>query len=110
MTYARFADFTSYQVFILGFFTKHVTAIVAEIALAQLLIALLIAYRGRAVYWGLAGAIADLVALAPLGSASAFPATLIAACGAVLLLRQRYPSNLPAELAGLFGYHRHATV
>jgi hypothetical protein len=108
--YARFAYSTWYQQFILGFFVRHTTAIVAAIAIGQLAVALLIASRGNVVYWGLAGAIADLVAIAPLGSAAAFPATLIVACGVVLLLRQNYPLNLPEELAGVCGYHRQATA
>jgi len=108
--YARFAYSTWYQQFILGFFARHTSAIVAAIAIGQLAVAVLMALRGKLVHWGLAGAIADLVAIAPLGSAAAFPATLIGSCGAVLLLRQNYPLNLPEELAGVCGYHRQATA
>ena len=107
---ARFAYSTWYQQLILGFFMRHTTAIVATIAIAQLAVAVLIAWRGKLVYWGLMGAIVDLVAIAPLGSAGAFPATLIVACGALVLLWESYPLSLPEELAGAFGHHRHATA
>jgi hypothetical protein len=108
--YARLAYSTWYQQFILGFFARHTTAVVAAIAIGQLAVAVIIALRGKVVYWGLGGAIADLIAIAPLGSAAAFPATLIVACGAVLLLRQNYAWNLPEELAGVFRHHRPATA
>jgi hypothetical protein len=103
--WARFAYSTWYQQFILGFFGRHTIAIVAAIAIGQLSLAVLMALRGRVVYWGLTGAIADLVAIAPLGSTATFPATLIAACGAVLLLRESYPLSLPEQLTEVFGYH-----
>jgi len=106
LTYARFAHTTGYQEFILGFFKQHTTAIVAGIAIGQLLIAILVSLRARAVYVGLVGAIIFLVAIAPLGTAAAFPATLIAAIGAVLLLRHTYASGLQRELSGALGLQR----
>jgi hypothetical protein len=57
-------------------------------------------------YLGLAGAIISLVAIAPLGSGSAFPSTLIAACGAIVLLRYNYDSTLVSELRRIVN-HRH---
>jgi len=47
---------------------------------------------------GLIGAIAFLTAIAPLGIGSAFPATLVMAAAAVLLLRTRYHETLWAKL------------
>jgi len=96
--YARFAYSTWYQQFIAGFFAQHTTAVVASIAMGQLAVAALMSWRGPAVYWGLAGAIVSLTAIAPLGSASAFPSTVIAAWAAVLLLRHKYSSTLFSEL------------
>jgi hypothetical protein len=101
---------TWYQQCILGFFACHAVAIVAAIAIGQLAVAILMALRGKLVYWGLWGVIVDLVAIAPLGNAAAFPATWILAYGAVLLLRQNYPLNLPEEFAGVCGYHGQATA
>jgi hypothetical protein len=92
---------TWYQEFITGFFAQHTTAIVATIAVGQLAAAVLMSLRGQVVYLGLLGATFSLVAIAPLGSGAAFPATVIAAWGAILLLRYRYDSTLPEELGHL---------
>ena len=109
LEYARLAAFSWYQTFILGFFMEHTTAIVATIAVGQLVVAVLMSLRGRAVYWGLAGAITSLIAIAPLGSGAAFPSTVIAAWGAVLLLRHRYNITLFGELCDPFGHHHPLT-
>ncbi len=103
LEYARLASFTSYQQFIAGFFAQHTTAIIASIAAGQLAAAVLMSLRGSAVYLGLMGAIVSLTAIAPLGSGAAFPATIIAACAAILLLRHTYSSTLLSELTG---YHQ----
>ena len=104
--YARLASFTWYQTFIRGFFAEHTTAVVASIALGQLTAAVLLSMRGLAVYLGLAGAIISLVAIAPLGSGSAFPSTLIAACGAILLLQYNYDITLLGELRNALKHHQ----
>jgi hypothetical protein len=106
LVYARLASMTWYQKFILGFFSEHTTAVVAIIALSQLAAAVLMSMRGTGVYLGLAGAIISLVAIAPLGSGSAFPSTLIAACGAILLLQYDYESTLPDELRNALNHHQ----
>jgi hypothetical protein len=98
LAYAQLAYFARYQQFILGFFARHTTAVVATIAVGQLAVAVLIALRGWAVYLGLAGAIVSLVAIAPLGSGAAFPSTIIAACGAILLLGQIHDATLLGAL------------
>jgi len=87
-----------YRDFILGFFAAHITAIVATIAAGQLAIALLIAGSGRAVEFGLAGAIFFLIAIAPLGVGAGFPTTLIMAWAAGVLLTSAYPMSLPSDL------------
>jgi len=102
LAYAQFAV-EPYRSFIRGFFAGHLTAIVGAIAAGQLLIGLLVARRGRAVRLGLAGAIVFLVAIAPLGVGSAFPATLIMASGAVLLFHAHFPRTLPAAVWARLG-------
>jgi hypothetical protein len=57
--YSRSAYSTWYQQFILGFFARHTTAIVAAIAIGQLAVAILMALRVKLVYWGLWGVTVD---------------------------------------------------
>jgi len=97
LAYAQFAV-EPYRSFIQGLFAGHVTTIVGTIATGQLLIGLLVALRGLAVRLGLVGAIVFLVAIAPLGVGSAFPATLLMAVGAFLLFRANFPRTLPTEV------------
>src|SRR5690242_9334746 len=94
LNYAPLASSAYYRDFILGYFASHVTPIVGAIALGQLSIALLIAARGRAVQLGLVGAIVFLLAIVPLGVGSGFPATVIMAAGAAVLMRARFPNPL----------------
>lgn len=93
LDYALVAWSDAYRSFILGPFSHHVRAVVIPIAAAQLAIALLVS-PGAAVRLGLAGAIVFLVAIAPLGRGSAFPATPIMAVAAALLLRMRHGRSL----------------
>jgi hypothetical protein len=109
LAYARLASVNWYQKFILGFFSEHTTAVVSMIALGQLAAAVLMSMRGTAVYLGLAGAIISLVAIAPLGSGSAFPSTLIAARGAIVLLHYNYDSTLLSELRRTVNHHHRVT-
>jgi hypothetical protein len=90
-----------YQEFIMGFFAQHTAAIVATIGVGQLTAAVLMSLRGSAVCLGLVGAIICLIAVAPLGSGTAFPSTLITACAGILLLRYTYDSTLLGELIGV---------
>ena len=102
--YLGFAHFTYsewYHSFITGIFSHHITLIITAIAIGQIAIAILIALRGRAVILGLAGAVIFLVAIAPLGTGSAFPSTILMAIAAILLLRYDYPRNL-AEYVFMF--------
>jgi hypothetical protein len=98
LDYARSAV-EPYRSFILGWFARHITAMVAAIALGQLTIGVLFILRGRAVTVAVVGAVLFLLAIVPLGQYSGFPATLIMAAGALLLLRARHARTLPGELA-----------
>jgi hypothetical protein len=99
LDYARWA-IGPYRDFILGPFARHITPLVAAIALAQLAVAILLALRGRATQLGLLGAILFLLAIAPLGRGSAFPFSLTASLAASLLLRP-FPTSLPTDAASL---------
>ncbi|HET6150813.1 MAG TPA: hypothetical protein VFH68_24965 [Polyangia bacterium] len=98
LDYARWAV-APYREFILGAFSRHITLFVATIALGQLTVAVLVALRGRAVFFGLAGAIAFLLAIAPLGRGAAFPFSLTTSIAAALLWRRRYDRTLIGEVA-----------
>jgi hypothetical protein len=94
LEYAPLAALDVYRWFILGPFARHITLIVGAIAISQLAIALLVALWGTAVRLGLIGAMVFLVAIAPLGIGSGFPATLIMALAAALLLPVRFNDSL----------------
>ncbi|HKJ34762.1 MAG TPA: hypothetical protein VKA34_23255, partial [Balneolales bacterium] len=94
LNYAPLAYSEQYKDFILGFFSEHITAIVGTIAIGQLLIGVSIGLRGLAVTLGLTGSIIFLVAIAPLGTGAGFPATLIMAYAAYLLIRENYELTL----------------
>lgn len=89
--YLAFADLTPlplYARFVRGPFARQPGLLVGAIAAGQLLVALLTALPGQARRLGLCGAVVFLVAIAPLGTGSAFPSTLIMAAGAGVLLRR----------------------
>jgi hypothetical protein len=75
--------------------------VVGAIAVGQLAVAILVALRGRAAQLGLVGAIAFLLAIAPLGRGSAFPFSLVASLAAALLLRPPFHTTLVSDLRGL---------
>jgi hypothetical protein len=97
LEYAPLAMSGLYRDFIQGFFSRHITLLVSTIAVGQAAIAVLVALPGRAPRLGLCGAVFFLVAITPLGQGAGFPATLIMAAAAGILLRGRYPRSLPAE-------------
>jgi hypothetical protein len=102
LEYARWAV-GPYRRFILGPFSRHTSLFVGAIAVGQLVIAALVAARGRAVALGLAGAIVFLMAIAPLGRGSAFPVLARRGCrrgalGAAARLRARL--HLQEQLSG----------
>jgi hypothetical protein len=99
--FAPLAYLEVYRQFILGFFAEHTAVIVALIAVGQALIGALVLLSGRSLRLGLVGAIVFLVAVAPLGTGAGFPATLILAWAAgLLLMGQDRP--LHRELAGFW--------
>ena len=97
LNYAPLAYSEAYKTFILGFFTDHITLIVCSIAICQFIMGIIIALRGIAVSVGLIGSIIFLVAIAPLGTGAGFPATLIMAYAAYLLLREQYDLTLYSQ-------------
>ena len=100
--FAQYAYLPAYRAFILGPFAQHITSIVATIALSQLAIALLLLGTTRAARLGMAGGIVFLVAIAPLGTAAAFPSTLVMALGLALLWRVAFGRSLPRLLRDRF--------
>jgi hypothetical protein len=96
--YASFALIDVYRQIILGFFAQHVTAIVLTIAACQAFIAAALLRGGRWRHAGLAGAIAFLLAIAPLGIGSGLPATPIMALGAAVLWRERRKPGAVIEM------------
>jgi hypothetical protein len=79
--YGPLAVLELYSSFIYGLFSEYATAILLVIAAGQLVVGtlLLVRRRGRLFGVGALGGIIFLVAIAPLGVGSAFPATLIMA-------------------------------
>ena len=109
LDYAKLTDSPTYRAIIEGPFARHITAYVLIIALGQLCIGIGMLLRGAATRTAALGAMVFLLALAPLGVGSAFPATAILACGALLLLRRRFDRTLfrvIRELAGREGARR----
>jgi hypothetical protein len=101
LAFAPMAYLDAYREFILGFFARHTAVIVAGIAVGQFLIGVLILLGGRALRLGLIGAIVFLTAVAPLDTGAGFPATLVLAWAAALLLMGK-DGPLPSELAAFW--------
>lgn len=99
LEYAPLAWSSWYRDFILGPFARHITPIVAAIAVGQAAIAVGVSLKGRTVAFALAGALVFLAAIAPLGVGSGFPATVIMALAALKLLDAPYPTTLWHEAA-----------
>ena len=88
LDYAPMAISDVYRQFILGFFAGHVTGIVMTIAVGQALVAIMLLLGGRAERVGLIGAAVFLAAITPLGVYAGFPATLILAVAALVVLHE----------------------
>ena len=101
LAFAPMAYFDAYREFILGFFARHTAVIVTVIAVGQFLIGVLVLFGGRALKLGLIGAIVFLTAVAPLGTGAGFPATLVLAWAAALLMMGR-DGPLHSELAAFW--------
>lgn len=78
-----------YRQFITGWFSNHVVLVVGFIATAQVFIAVSLLLKGWMYKTGVIGAIVFLLAIMPLGIASAFPSTLIMAYAMVWLLNRK---------------------
>ena len=76
-TYKELAVLAIYRNFIDGFFSEHTQLIIIIIAVGQLCVGALLVGSGRLLRMGVIGGIIFLVAIAPLGFGSAFPATLL---------------------------------
>jgi hypothetical protein len=87
LDYGPMAVSEIYRQFIFGFFALHVAPIVTMIAIGQALVAVLLLLGGRAERVGLIAAIVFLCGIAPLGVYAGFPATLILALAALVVLR-----------------------
>jgi hypothetical protein len=85
LEYGPLALLDLYREIIYGLFAPAVIAFVGAIATCQGLIALGLVFGGTGARVARAGAIAFLIAIAPLGVGSGFPATLIMAFGAAFL-------------------------
>lgn len=88
LEYADLAFFGFYRDIINGFFARHTVALVSLIAVCQLLIGFFLLLKGSVFIAGCIGAIIFLFAIAPLGTGSGFPATIIMASGFMVLLKK----------------------
>ena len=103
LDYAMLAALPQYRDFILGFFARHITLVVCTIAIAQGAIAVLLLMRTPFPRVALVGAIVFLLAIAPLGVGSGFPATVIMAMAAGVVWRRdaiRTAPGLGSRAAG----------
>lgn len=98
LDYAALTDSSTMRRLILGPFAAHVQAYVVLIAVGQACIAIGLALRGAPARLAALGAIAFLVAIAPLGVGSGFPSSLIMAGAMALLLRDGLSTTLLREL------------
>jgi hypothetical protein len=85
LSYADHAILPFYKSFIQGWFSKHIESIVLTIAVIQFIIALSMWVKPPLFRVGACAGIIFLLAVAPLGLASAIPATIIMATGLIIL-------------------------
>jgi hypothetical protein len=83
-----------YRNFIQGTFSHYITPVVSLIAICQFFIGLGMLSRDIVMKTACLGGIIFLVAIAPLGVASAFPATLVFAIGLIILYRHPLEKNI----------------
>ncbi len=81
-----FLDF--YKQIILGWFSRHITAVVGFIATCQFMIATSMLLKGLIFKIGAIAAIVFLLAIAPFGVGSGFPCTLIMATSLFIILKK----------------------
>jgi hypothetical protein len=97
--YMEYADLTwssLYARFIQGWFAEHTKTVVSLIAFSQLLIATGISWKGRVFQLACGGGILFLLAIAPLGTGSGFPCSVLLAIalGRVLFHEHLHESTL----------------
>ena len=90
--YADFAMLEGYRTLILNASVRTIRIILIATSLAQLGVAIAFLRSGRTLEIGALAGVVFLLAIAPLGWAAAFPATVIQAVGAYLIYRQE-PRN-----------------
>ena len=96
--YLDLAVLDVYRDFIAGWFRDHTRWLVLPIAVGQLTIALLLLFNSRVTRWvAVCGAVAFLLAIAPLGVGSAFPFSLT--YGLALLVMARRLDHAPDTTA-----------
>jgi hypothetical protein len=89
--YLDYADLTWsrwYSYFINGWFARHISTAVGFIAACQVLIAVSMLLKGWLFRAGAIGAVIFLLAIAPFGTGSGFPCTIIMAIAMVILLKK----------------------
>ena len=93
LDYSKYA-IPLYKHIILGEFAKHITGYVSCIAIGQLLIGLGLLSKDIIVKTACIGGILFLIAIAPLGTGSAFPFSITASVGLYLLYRHTFTKNI----------------
>ncbi|HEY9045509.1 MAG TPA: hypothetical protein VIN08_06415 [Ohtaekwangia sp.] len=83
-----------YRTIILGPFSRHTQLYIYGIAGCQLLIGAFLLYKGRLMKIAMVCAILFLLAIAPLGFGSAFPATLILSTAFLILMQKKIDYNI----------------
>jgi hypothetical protein len=83
-----------YKKIIYGEFAKHITGYVSFIALGQLLVGLGLLARGMIVKISCIGGIIFLLAIAPLGTGSAFPFSITASVALYLLYKYNFTKDI----------------
>ncbi len=96
---AGYLDYSKYAVglyrdIIVGPFQNHITLIVSSIAVCQVLIGISLLYKGRILRTACIAGSIFLVAISPLGIASAFPSGLIWAVGLFVIYRDRFERDI----------------
>jgi hypothetical protein len=94
-----YLDYSKYAVglyrdIIVGPFQNHITPIVSFIAVCQVLVGLGLLYKGRILRTACVAGSIFLVAISPLGIASAFPSGLIWAVGLYVLYKDPLERNI----------------
>lgn len=97
--YGPLALLTPYRLFIGGVFARHTQPIVLAIALGQLAVGALLAGRGRLLQLGGLGGSVFLLAIAPLGAGSTFPAPLLLLAALLVTVLRLAQQATPAPSA-----------